>query len=587
MDVRDGLKQVQRRLLHAMDELKLKPGQLYKSANIVERTVRTFSDIYIFNEFSDMSPYEAYDTLVHMVQGFSVRYPLVDRQGYFSSIYGDPPSGMYHSEAMPSKIGDEMLHDIHKEIVDFTGGEPMVLPSVIPNLLINGSGGIEAGIKTNMAPHNLVEICNAICAQIDNPDITIDELMRIVPGPDFPTGGVVYGSDKIREVYKTGRGELTVRGKYHIETSKTGRERIVFTEIPYTLSVCDILDNITALKRGFGWGGNGIDKVIDETSRSGEIRIVIELKKGADVKFTLQGLFFNISLQTSYNIVNLALVDGEPQCLNMKELIHHFIEHRKDMITRQIRYGQQKAWENAAIDESKLLEIIKDETQAIAEKYGDKRRTEIVADEADCNFFELLTKGDTLILISNTGYIKRVPVQVFKKETQDINHYTEQIFFVSIEGHILFISNTGKAYVMEVREVPEGDKGSPINSLLAVSPDEEIIFTYFTYFSRDYQGNKYLFMGTARGNVKKVKMSKLANAGNNGITVIDLDEGDTLVSALSVENDERVLLISRRELIQCVNVREMRQSTHSIGLPDEDGLSIMLRWQWPYSITTH
>ncbi|MCL2879500.1 MAG: DNA topoisomerase (ATP-hydrolyzing) subunit A [Treponema sp.] len=668
-DVRDGLKPVHRRLLYAMDSLGLRPGGgTKKSALIVGETMGKY------HPHGDLS---LYDALVRMAQDFSLRYPLIKGQGNFGSVDDDPPAAMRYTEAKLSKVGDEMLADLQKETVDFIPNydesfmEPSVLPSAIPNLLVNGSSGIAVGMATNMAPHNLNEICSAICAYIDNPDITIDELMTHVLGPDFPTGGVIFGRRGIREAFKTGRGKLMVRGRFTVETTKQGKEKIIFTEIPYNVNKALLLERIGQLMR---------DKVIDaianandESDRDG-IRIVIELKKGAIVKVVLNQLFSNTQLQTSFGIINLALVEGRPRCLNLKELIHYFVEHRVDVVTRRTRYDLRKAEERAHIlegliialanidevvaiikasrdvatarlnlqtrfllseaqseaivemrlgrltslevekiqqeleelkvqiayyksllaDEKKLLGVIKDETRVVAEKYGDARRTEIVSGEVEnINIEDLIKKEEMMILISNLGYVKRVPVSAYRSQGRGgkgmqsaklaEDDFVEQIFVASTHEHVMFITSAGKAYWMKVHELPEGSrtsKGAHIKSLLTVSPNEDI--TAIISFG-DFSDTEFLLMGTARGVVKKVKTSEFANAKTRGVIAIKLDEGDSLVSTLLTKGNDEVVLISRcGQALRTheEHVRAMGRSTRGVTgmrLSKSDELAGMLR----------
>jgi len=668
-DVRDGLKPVHRRLLYAMDTLGLRPnGGTKKSALIVGETMGKY------HPHGDLS---LYDALVRMAQDFSLRYPLIKGQGNFGSIDNDPPAAMRYTEAKISKIGDEMLQDLQKETVDFipnydeSFNEPAVLPSAIPNLLINGSSGIAVGMATNMAPHNLNEICDAICAFIDNPGMNDDELMRYVQGPDFPTGGIIFGRQGIRDAYRTGRGKLLVRGKFNVETTKQGKEKIVFTEIPYNVNKALLLERIGQLSRDKII--DGIANANDESDRDG-IRIVIELKKGAMVKVVLNQLFSNTQLQTSFGIINLALVGGKPQCLTLRELIHYFVEHRVEVVTRRTRYDLRKAEERAHIlegliialanidevvaiikasrdvatarlklqerfqlseaqseaivemrlgrltsleiekieqelaelktriayyksllaDEKKLRGVIKDETREIAEKYGEKRRTEIVAGEVEnINIEDLIKKEEMMILISNLGYVKRVPVSAYRNQGRGgkgmqsaklaEDDFVEQIFVASTHEYIMFITSAGKAYWMKVHELPEGSrtsKGSHIKSLLTVSPNEDITAIVSL---KDFSDNEYLFMGTARAVVKKVKTSEFANAKTRGIVAINLDEGDKLVSALLTKGSDEVVLISRRGQALRTHedhVRAMGRSSRGISgmkLSKSDELTGLLR----------
>jgi len=343
-DVRDGLKPVHRRLLYAMEELGLRNNApTKKSARI------TGDAMGKYHPHGDLS---LYDALVRMAQDFSLRYPLVQGQGNFGSIDGDPPAASRYTEAKLSKIGEEMLTDLDKDTVDFVPNydeslkEPAVLPSAIPNLLVNGSSGIAVGMATNMAPHNLGEVAQAIEAYIDNPDITIDGLMNYIKGPDFPTGGIIYGIQGIRDAYETGRGRLTVRGRFLVETMKSGREQIVFTEIPYALNKTTLVTRIAELVREKQI--DGISDLRDESDRDG-IRIVLELKKGAITKIVLNQLFMHTPLQSTFGVINLALVDGAPKCLNLKELIIYFVKHRFEVVTRRSRFELKKAEERAHI----------------------------------------------------------------------------------------------------------------------------------------------------------------------------------------------------------------------------------------------
>ncbi|MDR2247627.1 MAG: DNA topoisomerase (ATP-hydrolyzing) subunit A [Treponema sp.] len=675
-DVRDGLKPVHRRLLYSMDELGLRPNAATKkSARITGDTMGKY------HPHGDAS---LYDAMVRMAQEFSLRYPLVQGQGNFGSLDGDPPAAMRYTEAKLSRIGDEMLQDLRKETVDFVPNydesltEPVVLPAALPNLLINGSSGIAVGMATNMAPHNLNEVCLAVCAYIDNPDITIEELSQFIRGPDFPTGGIIFGRRGIREAYKTGRGKILVRGRFTVETSKSGREIIVFTEIPYAVNKKFLLERIGDLVR---------DKVIDgiadfndESDRDG-IRVVIELKKGAILKVVLNQLFSNTQLQTTFGIINLALVNGRPQYLNLKQLIHYFVEHRVEVVTRRTRYELRKAEERAHILEGlvialanidevvalirasrdvnaaktglqdrfllseaqaqaivdmrlgrltsleveklqqeleelkvqiaylksllensgKLRGVIKDEIQVIAERYKDERRTEIVAGEVETiNIEDLIKKEEMMILISNLGYVKRVPVSSYRNQgrggkgmvsaklTED--DFLEQIFVASTHEYIMFITSEGKAYWMKVHELPEGSrtsKGTHIKSLLTVSPNEDITAIVAL---KEFNGEgprlgqgPYIFMGTARGIVKKVAVSEFSNAKTRGIIAINLDNGDKLVSALLTGGSDEVVLISRKGQALRTgedNVRVMGRSSRGISgmkLGDDDELTGMLR----------
>ena len=668
-DVRDGLKPVHRRLLYSMDELGLRPGSATKKCARI-----TGDCMGKYHPHGDMS---LYDALVRMAQDFSLRYPLVQGQGNFGSLDGDPPAAMRYTEAKLSRFGDEMLQDLRKETVDFgpnydeSDEEPLVLPSVVPNLLVNGSSGIAVGMATNMAPHNLGEVCEAVCAYIDNPDITIEELMNYVQGPDFPTGGIIFGRKGIRDAYKTGRGKILVRGRFAVETAKNGKELIVFNEIPYSVNKGLLLERLGALVREKAI--DGIASSNDESDRDG-IRIVIELKKGAILKVVLNQLFSSTQLQSSFGIINLALVNGRPQCLNLKELVRYFVEHRVEVVTRRTRFDLRKAEERAHIleglvialahideviaiirgsrdvdiakaglrerfglseaqaqaivdmqlrrltgleieklekelaelrvqiayfkslleDEIKLRGVIKDETRNAAERFGDKRRTEILAGEVESiNIEDLIKKEEMMIIISNLGYVKRVPVSSYRNQGRGgkgmqsaklaEDDFIEQLFVASTHEYIMFITSEGKAYWMKVHELPEGSrtsKGAHIKSLLTVSPNEDITTVVAL---KEFTGSRYLFMGTARGVVKKVQVSEFANAKTRGVIAINLDEGDKLVSALLTGGSDEVVLISRKGQALRTGedqIRSMGRSSRGVSgmkLGDDDELTGLLR----------
>ncbi|MDR0669003.1 MAG: DNA topoisomerase (ATP-hydrolyzing) subunit A [Treponema sp.] len=673
-DVRDGLKPVHRRLLYSMDELGLRPNAVTKkSARIVGDTM---------GKYHPHGDAALYDALARMAQDFSLRYPLVHGQGNFGSLDGDPPAAMRYTEAKLSRSGDEMLQDLRKETVDFLPNfdeslsEPQVLPAAVPNLLVNGSSGIAVGMATNMAPHNMNEICEAICAFIDNPEIGIDELMRFVQGPDFPTGGIIFGRQGIQDAYKTGRGKLLVRSHFEVETTKSGKEQIVFTDVPYGVNKLALVEKIGALAREKAI--DGIANSNDESDRDG-IRIVVELKKGAIIKVVLNQLFANTQLQNTFGIINLALVNGKPLCLNLRELIYYFVEHRVEVVTRRTRYDLRKAEERAHIleglvialenidevvaiikashdvatarlnlqerfalseaqseaivemrlgrltsleiekiqqelaelkvqieyfksilaDEKKLRGLIKDETRAVAERFGDKRRTEIVAGEVESiNIEDLIKKEEMMILVSNLGYVKRVPVSSYRNQGRGgkgmqsaklaEDDFIEQIFVASTHEYIMFITSAGKAYWMKVHELPEGSrtsKGAHIKSLLTVSPNEDItaIVALKDFGDTGAGGGPYLFMGTARGVVKKAAVSEFSNAKTRGIIAINLDEGDKLVSALLTGGTDEVVLISRKGQALRTGedqIRPMGRSSRGVSgmkLSDDDELAGLLK----------
>ncbi|HUW39887.1 MAG TPA: DNA topoisomerase (ATP-hydrolyzing) subunit A [Rectinemataceae bacterium] len=668
-DVRDGLKPVHRRLLFAMDELGLRPNAATKKSARI-----TGDAMGKYHPHGDLS---LYDALVRMAQDFSLRYPLVQGQGNFGSIDGDPPAASRYTEARLSKVGEEMLVDLDKDTVNFVPNydeslkEPSVLPSAFPNLLVNGSSGIAVGMATNMAPHNLTEIGEAIAAYIGDPEISIDGLMRHVSGPDFPTGGIIFGRRGIREAYMNGRGKVIVRGKFQIETMKGGREQLVFTEIPYAVNKTTLITRIADLVREKTL--DGVSDLRDESDREG-LRIVLELKKGAVPKLVLNRLFAHTPLQTSFGIINMVIVDGRPKQLGLKDLILHFVRHRVEVVTRRARFELKKAEEKAHIlrglvialanidevvqiiktspdtdaakqrleqrfgldaiqsqaildmrlarltsletnkleaelaeteariaylknllsSEAGIRAVVKQEVLDIAKKHGDARRTEIVADEVEqINIEDLIKREEMVILISNKGFVKRVPGSAYRSQGRGgkgsnsaslmEDDFLEQLFIANTHDYLLFITSEGKGYWLKVHELPEASRaarGAHIKGLLAISPNEEISAVVdFT----DFSDTEYLLMGTLRGVVKKVATSDFTNAKTRGIIAINLDDGDRLVSACLTSGTDEVVLVTRKGQALRMTEEDVRvmgrasRGVTGIKLENDDELTAMLR----------
>lgn len=654
-DVRDGLKPVHRRIMYAMDTLHLDSGgKTKKCATIVGE---------VLGHYHPHGDASVYDALVRLGQNFAQRYTTVIPQGNFGSIGGDPPAAYRYTEAKMSKITEEMVADISKNTVDMvpnfddTTKEPSVLPGAFPFLLCNGTTGIAVGMATNMPTHNLREVAAAICAYIDNPEISIDELMKYIKGPDFPTGGIIYGRDGIKKAYRTGRGRVTIRSKFTIETDKKGREKIVFTEVPYGVNTTSIIKKINDLKEN-----KIIDGIVDaneESSARTGMRLVVELKKGAITKLVLNQLFAKTDLQSNFGIINLALVPKEkegvppryeepgyltlpavylkPEILNLKQLIGHYVSHRDEVITRRTIYDlkvakhrmhilealitainnidevikiirgsesteiaklslekrfnfddeqaqaivdmqlkrlthlqiedlqkeikELQAWIDYLQDllehHEKILNLIKEDVNKLAEKYGDDRRTDIIADEVEqINVEDMIKEEDMVVMISKLGYMKRVSVTQYKKQSRGgtgsnsasliEDDYVNQLFIGSTHDHILFVTNIGKAYWIKVHEIPESSKnarGTNIKSLIAIGADEEIT-TVVTL--REFSEDQYLFMTTANGIVKKVQTSEFSNAKTRGIIGLKLRDGDKLISAIPTDGESEVLLVTRR-----------------------------------------
>ncbi|UTY34609.1 DNA topoisomerase (ATP-hydrolyzing) subunit A [Treponema putidum] len=669
-DVRDGLKPVHRRILYSMEEKGLRnSGPTRKCAKIVGDVLGSY------HPHGDAS---VYDALVRLGQDFSLRYPVIYPQGNFGTIGGDPPAAYRYTEAKMAKIAETMVEDIKKETVDFIPNfddstkEPTVLPAKFPFLLANGSSGIAVGMATNMPPHNLREIAAAVSAYIDNPEIEIDELCKYIKGPDFPTGGVIYGRKGIKQAFKTGRGKILVRGKFIIEVDKKGKETIVFTEVPYQVNTTTLVSRIGELAREKII--DGIANVNDETSDRTGLRVVIELKRGAITKVVLNQLFAKTALQSSFGVINLALVNGRPETLNLKLLVKYFVEHRVDVVTRRTKFDLRKAEERAHILEAlivaidnidevikiirasrdpqtaknglmerfgfddvqaqaivdmqlkrltgleiedlrkelqelqvliahlkdllahpeKILALIKEETNEIAEKFGDERKTDIVADEVEeLNIEDLIKKEEMVILISHLGYIKRIPATAYKSQNRGgkgsnsanlaEDDFLDQIFTASTHDYIMFITNAGKAYWLKVHEIQEASRtsrGSHIKSLLSVSSDEEITAVVSL---KEFDDKTYLLMATAGGVVKKVTTDNFANAKTRGIIAIKLDEGDKLVSAILTGGKDEIMLITRRGQALRTSEEDIRSQGRSsrgvtgIKLSSEDELTGALR----------
>ena len=668
-DVRDGLKPVHRRILYAMNEEGLHyNGKTRKCATVVGDVLGRY------HPHGDAS---VYDALVRLGQHFSIRYMPIHKQGNFGGIDGSPAAAYRYTESKMSTIAEEMVADIKKDTVDFvpnfddTRQEPTVLPGKFPFLLTNGSSGIAVGMATNMPPHNLREVCSAICSYIDNPEISIDDLCDIVKGPDFPTGGIIFGKRGIRQAYKTGRGKVLIRGRFTIEVDNKGKETIVFTEIPYQVRTDDLCKRIGELARDKVI--EGIDSVNDG-SAGDDVRIVIGLKRGAIAKVVLNQLFSKTALQSSFGVINLALVKGRPEVLTLKSLIQYFVEHRQDVVTRRTRYELRKAEERAhilralivAIDNidevikiirgsrdtqsaknalmerfgfddvqaqaivdmqlkrltsleiedlrkeleeiealilhlkdllahpEKILALIKEETQDLAHKYGDERRTDIVADEVEqINIEDLIKEEEMVVLISNLGYIKRLPVTAYKTQGKGgkgsnsaklvEDDFINQIFIASTHDYVMFITNEGKGYWLKVHEIPEAgraSRGSHIKGLLTVSPNEEITAVVSL---KEFSDEQYVFMATAGGVVKKVQTSQFSNAKTRGIIAIKLDEGDKLVAALLSTGNDDLVLISRQGQALRMNetsVRPMGRAGRGVSglrLSQGDELAAALR----------
>lgn len=626
-DIRDGLKPVHRRVLFAMQELGLEHNKPYKkSARIVGE---------VLGKYHPHGDASVYDTLVRMAQDFSLRYPLVDGQGNFGSIDGDSAAAMRYTEARLAHITDWMLLDIEKNTVDFTPNfdgslkEPSVLPSCLPNLLVNGSSGIAVGMATNIPPHNLREISDAIIYIIDNPDCDIREIFKRVKGPDFPTGGIIRGLEGIKEAYATGRGRLKVHAKAFIEEQKNGKEAIVIKEIPYMVNKTNLIEsiaNLVAEKKI-----DGITDLRDESDKDG-MRIVIELRRGTIARVVLNQLYKHTQMQVTFGVIMLALVNGRPKVLTLKEALVEFIKHRKEIVIRRTQFDLDKALDRAHIleglkialknldkiikiikeskdpheakeelmkrfglsdrqaqailemqlqrltglerdkiekeylelikkieyyrsilaSEKKVLEIIKEETKELAEKFGDERRTEIAPEAEELDIEDLIAEEDVVITMSHGGYIKRLPVSSYRKQRRggkgvtgaDMKEedFVEHLFIASTHDYMLFFTSKGTVHWLKVHEIPEAgraSKGKAIINLLAVGAGEQI--SAFVPV-REFKDGHFLVMATKNGLIKKTALTAYSNPRKGGIIGIGLEKDDELVVVVMTNGDDEMLI---------------------------------------------
>ena len=634
-DVRDGMKPVHRRVLYGMEGLGLTySSQTKKSARIVGE---------VLGKYHPHGDSSVYDAMARMAQDWSLRYPLVFGQGNFGSMDGDPVAAMRYTEAKLSKLSDEVLADLDKDTVDFQNNfddslqEPTVLPTKLPLLLLNGASGIAVGMATNMAPHNLNECCDAICAYIDNPEITVEELMHFVKGPDFPTGGIIQGRQGIKDAFETGRGRVVIRSKTEIEVNDSGRETIVVTEIPYMVNKREMIEKIAELVETKKV--DGIAYINDETTMKG-VRVVIRLKKDANANVVLNMLYKYSPLQSSFSVNNVALVNGRPRTLNLKQLIKYFVRHRHEVILRRTRFDLEKARKRAHIlegllkaldvidqiiniirssksveeaknelmatfgftdvqataivemrlrqltglereklqneydelmkfihycedvlaNESMQMQIIKDETLEMKEKYGDARRTEIALSAEEFNPEDFYADEDVVITISHLGYIKRTSLTEYRLQnrggvgmkgsaTRD-EDFIEHIYVANMHSTMLLFTQNGRCYWLKVYEIPEGSrasKGRAIQNVINIEPDDKIK-TYLNVKNlkdEDYINNNYIVLGTKRGIIKKTSLEAYSRPRANGVIAITVREGDELLDAIMTNGQSEILLAGR------------------------------------------
>ncbi|MCH5273623.1 MAG: DNA gyrase subunit A [Lachnospiraceae bacterium] len=663
-DARDGLKPVQRRILYAMIELNNGPDKPHrKCARIVGDTMGKY------HPHGDSSIYGA---LVNLAQEWSTRYPLVDGHGNFGSVDGDGAAAMRYTEARLSKISMEMLSDINKDTVDFdpnfdeTEREPAILPARFPNLLVNGTTGIAVGMATNIPPHNLKETIQAVVRIIDNKvedkDTSIEEILEIVKGPDFPTGAMILGTRGIQEAYRTGRGKIKVRAVTNIETLPNGKNSIIVTELPYMVNKARLIEKIAELVRDKKI--DGITMVRDESDREG-MRICIELRRDANANVILNQLYKHTQLQDTFGVIMLALVDGEPRILSLPEALNVYLKHQEEVVTRRTRYDLNKAEERAHIlkgllialdnidevihiirnskngleakerlmerfalddvqaqaiidmrlraltglerekieqeyaelmqkiaefkailaDEKLLLGVIRKEISEIAEKYGDERRTSIGYDEEDFTDEDLIPNELAVIAMTKLGYIKRMTVDNFKsqhrggkgiKGMQTIeDDYIEELFMTKNHHYVMFFTNKGRVYRIKSYEIPESGRtarGTAIINLLQLMPEEKITAVITL---KEFDDQRYLFMTTKSGIVKKTKVKEYINIRKTGLQAISLREDDELIEVKATNGEKDILLVTKYGMCIRFNEKDVRStgrvSMGVIGMTLDDG----------------
>lgn len=641
-DVRDGLKPVHRRILFSMFELGLSPDKGYR------KCARIVGDV--LGKYHPHGDSSVYDALVRMAQDFNMRYPLVDGHGNFGSVDGDEAAAMRYTEAKMSKITMELLREINKNTVDFGPNfdgeeeEPLVLPSRFPNLLVSGSSGIAVGMATNIPPHNLGEVIDGISMLIENPEVTVLDLMTRIKGPDFPTSGIILGTAGIREAYETGRGRILVRAKTNIEEEK-GRQSIIVTELPYQVNKARLVESIADLVKDKKI--EGISDLRDESDREG-MRIVIELKKDANANVILNQLYKHTKLQDTFGVIMLALVNNEPQVLNLKQILVHYLDFQKEVIRRRTQFDLDKALARAHIleglrialdhidevialirssrtteqartglmdkfglsekqaqaildmrlqrltglerdkiedeynelmkdityfrevlaNEELVLKVIKDELTEIKTKYSDERRTAIERNHNDIDIEDLIQEQDVVITLTHSGYIKRIPADTYTAQrrggrgiqamTTKEDDFVEHIFITSTHNHLLFFTNLGRVYRLKGYELPEAGrsaKGTNLVNILPLNPGEKIQAVMPT---KEFEADKFLIMATKEGLIKKTDLSDFSSIRKNGLTAINLRDGDELIGVKMTDGQSEILVVTENGYSMRFNETDVR-----------------------------
>ena len=629
-DVRDGLKPVHRRVLYAMYDMGNAWNTPYK------KSARVVGDV--IGKYHPHGDVAVYDTIVRMAQDFSMRYPLVDGQGNFGSVDGDPPAAMRYTEIRMDQLASEILADLDKETVDFIPNyddslkEPTVLPSRVPNLLVNGSSGIAVGMATNIPPHNLGEVVDGLVAMVEKPDISVKELMKYIPGPDFPTAGFIHGKEAIAQAYAEGRGIVQMRGKAFTETVKrTGKEQIIISEIPYMINKVRLIEQIAGLVQEKKI--EGISDLRDESDREG-MRIVIELKRDTVAEVVINQLYKHTALQESFGVNMLAIVDGRPKLLSLRDALKAFLDHRKEVVTRRTAYDLRKAEDRLHIleglkialdhldavialirrsqdpkvakegliqnfglteiqaqailemrlqrltglerekilqehketveliaklkgilaDEMEIYRIIVEELKEIKERYGDPRRTQILAHTEEISIEDLIVDEDMVVTISHEGYIKRNPATLYRAQrrggkgkigtTTKEEDFVEYLFVASTHSYILFFTTVGKVYWIKVHELPQAGRaarGKPIVNLLQLEEGEKVSAFLAV---REFQESRFVVFATKKGLIKKTELMAYANPRPSGIRAIGLEQGDEMIGVRLTDGQQEIILSS-------------------------------------------
>ena len=659
-DARDGLKPVHRRILYAMYEDGITSDKPYrKSANTVGSVLGRY------HPHGDSS---VYDAMVRMAQDFSMRYPLIDGHGNFGSVDGDGAAAMRYTEARMSKIAAYMLTDIEKNTVDFMPNyddrlqEPTVLPARVPALLVNGSSGIAVGMATNIPPHNLTEVINGIIKVIDEDNVSDEDLMKIIKGPDFPTEGLILGREGIKQAYTTGRGKITLRAETNIEEMSGNRQRIIVSSLPYQVNKANLIKAISDLSKEKKV--EGISECRDESDRKEKVRVVIELKRDTNAQVVLNQLFKHTQMQTTFGVIMLALVNGEPKILTLRQAIDCYIEHRKEVITRRTQFDLDKALARAhileglriAIDnideviqiirssyddakeklmerfglsdvqaqaildmrlktlsglqrekieeeykqlmeliehlrailgsEKLLFDVMKEELIEIRDKFGDERKTKIVASEAEIEVEDLIKEEECVVALTHYGYIKRMPIDTYRSQKRGgkgitgmatrENDFVKEIFIASTHDTILFFSNKGKLYKLRGYEVPEAGrtaKGTAIVNLLSLDPGEKVSAVIPL---QNFAEGKYLLMATKNGLIKKTSLKEYDTTRRTGLQGITLKDDDELIGVRLTDGEDNVVLVTKKGLCITFDEKEVRpigrvaQGVIGIRLDDDD-----------------